>query len=62
MNIVLGHFALSEVCFINTTFPELDQFLSAGFIILTFYFEKKPKSLIMSYNYRRRTIFLNLQL
>jgi hypothetical protein len=37
MSIVLGHFALSEVYLINTTFLELDQFMSADLIILNLF-------------------------
>jgi len=41
MNIVLGHFVLSEACLINTMFPDLDQFLPAGFIIVNFFLFRK---------------------
>ena len=58
MNIVLGHFALSEVFLINTMFPDFDQFLPADFIILIFFYFEKPTSLVLNHNYRRTKIFI----
>jgi hypothetical protein len=55
MNTVLGHFAFSEVYLINTMFLELNQFMSASFIIMNFLLFRKPKSIIINHNYRRRT-------
>jgi hypothetical protein len=57
MNIALGHFVLFEAYLINTMFPDLDQFLPAGFIIMNFFYFEKPTSLILNHNYRRTNIF-----
>jgi len=46
MNIVLRHFVLSEMYLINTMFPDLDQFLPAGFVILILFYFEKPTSLL----------------